>query len=53
MSTPTAQRLESVKEYYLSKKLREVAALIKAGNPILNMSVVCIALNDPHVRSFI
>ena len=39
MSTPTAQRLESVKEYYFSKKLREVAALIKAGNPILNMGI--------------
>lgn len=39
MSTQTAQRLESVKEYYFSKKLREVAALIKAGNPILNMGI--------------
>ena len=39
MSTPTAQRLESVKEYYFSKKLREVATLIKAGNPILNMGI--------------
>ena len=39
MSTPTAQRLESVKEYYFSQKLREVAALIKAGNPILNMGI--------------
>ena len=39
MSTPTAQRLESVKEYYFSKKLREVTALIKAGNPILNMGI--------------
>ena len=39
MSTPTAQRLESVKEYYFSKKLREVSALIKAGNPILNMGI--------------
>ena len=39
MSTSTAQRLESVKEYYFSKKLREVAALIKAGNPILNMGI--------------
>ena len=39
MSTQTAQRLESVKEYYFSKKLREVAALVKAGKPILNMGI--------------
>ena len=31
MSTTTANRLSSVKEYYFSKKLREVAALVKAG----------------------
>ena len=39
MSTTTANRLSSVKEYYFSKKLREVAALVKAGKPILNMGV--------------
>jgi len=39
MSTRTANRLDSVKEYYFSKKLREVAALIKAGKPILNMGI--------------
>ena len=39
MSTTTANRLNSVKEYYFSKKLREVAALVKAGKPILNMGV--------------
>ena len=39
MSTQTAQRLESVKEYYFSKKLRQVAALVKAGKPILNMGI--------------
>ena len=39
MSTRTAKRLDSVKEYYFSKKLREVAALIKAGKPILNMGI--------------
>jgi len=50
MSTPTAQRLESVKEYYFSKKLREVAALIKAGNPILNMGIGSPDLSpDPSV----
>ena len=35
----TATRLESVKEYYFSKKLREVAGLIQAGKPILNMGI--------------
>jgi len=39
MSTTTANRLNSVKEYYFSKKLREVAALVKAGKPILNMGI--------------
>ena len=39
MSTRTAKRLDSVKEYYFSKKLREVSALIKAGKPILNMGI--------------
>ena len=35
----TATRLESVKEYYFSKKLREVAALIQQGKPVLNMGI--------------
>lgn len=35
----TATRLESVKEYYFSKKLREVAGLIQQGKPILNMGI--------------
>ena len=35
----TATRLESVKEYYFSKKLREVAGLIQAGKPILNLGI--------------
>ncbi len=35
----TATRLESVKEYYFSKKLREVAGLIQAGKPVLNMGI--------------
>ena len=39
MKISTATRLESVKEYYFSKKLREVAALIKAGKPVLNMGI--------------
>ena len=32
----TAKRLNSVKEYYFSKKLREVASLIRSGKPIIN-----------------
>lgn len=39
MKVSTATRLESVKEYYFSKKLREVAALVQAGKPILNMGI--------------
>lgn len=39
MKVNTALRLESVKEYYFSKKLREVASLIKAGKPVLNMGI--------------
>ena len=39
MNVSTAIRLESVKEYYFSKKLREVAGLIQAGKPVLNMGI--------------
>ena len=39
MKVNTALRLESVKEYYFSKKLREVAGLIQAGKPVLNMGI--------------
>ena len=35
----TAKRLNSVKEYYFSKKLREVASLIKSGKPIINLGI--------------
>ena len=35
----TAQRLQSVKEYYFSSKLREVKQLINAGKPIINMGI--------------
>jgi len=35
----TAQRLASVKEYYFSIKLREVANLVQAGKPIINMGI--------------
>ena len=39
MKMISATRLESVKEYYFSKKLREVAALIQQGKPVLNMGI--------------
>lgn len=34
-----ANRLNDVKEYYFSKKLREVAALRNAGKPIINLAI--------------
>ncbi len=35
----TAQRLDTVKEYYFSKKLREVAKMIADGKPVINMGI--------------
>ncbi|MGB5821559.1 MAG: aminotransferase class I/II-fold pyridoxal phosphate-dependent enzyme [Saonia sp.] len=35
----TADRLETVQEYYFSKKLREVRGLISEGRPIINMGI--------------
>ncbi len=34
-----SNRLLSVKEYYFSRKLREVSRLIKSGRPIINMGI--------------
>jgi aspartate/methionine/tyrosine aminotransferase len=45
----TANRLESVKEYYFSRKLREVADLIKNGKPIINMGIGSPDL-EPHPK---
>ena len=39
MSILPAKRLNSVKEYYFSKKLREVAQLQKSGKEIINMAI--------------
>jgi len=39
MSIATAKRLNSVEEYYFSKKLREVRELTLAGKPIINMAI--------------
>ena len=35
----TAKRLDSVQEYYFSKKLREVRGLVAKGRPIINMGI--------------
>ena len=35
----TADRLQSVQEYYFSKKLREVRGLVNQGKPIINMGI--------------
>ena len=35
----TADRLHTVEEYYFSKKLREVRALMAEGRPIINMGI--------------
>ncbi|NAY92342.1 aminotransferase class I/II-fold pyridoxal phosphate-dependent enzyme [Muricauda sp. JGD-17] len=35
----TADRLDSVQEYYFSKKLREVRGLMEQGRPIINMGI--------------
>ncbi|MCQ0110607.1 pyridoxal phosphate-dependent aminotransferase [Zhouia amylolytica] len=35
----SAKRLETVQEYYFSKKLREVNGLIAEGKPIINMGI--------------
>jgi len=34
-----ANRLDTVQEYYFSKKLREVRALSTEGKPIINMGI--------------
>jgi len=44
----TAKRLESVQEYYFSKKLREVRGLVAEGKPIINMGIGSPDLPPPH-----
>src|SRR5690625_4269885 len=48
MKVETAQRIHSVKEYYFSTKLREVAQLRKEGKPIINLGIGSPDL-PPHV----
>lgn len=48
MKVDTAQRIHSVKEYYFSAKLREVAQLRKEGKPIINLGIGSPDL-PPHI----
>ncbi len=44
----TADRLKEVKEYYFSKKLREVGQLIASGKPIISLGIGSPDLNPPE-----
>ncbi|MFH4968685.1 aminotransferase class I/II-fold pyridoxal phosphate-dependent enzyme [Gaetbulibacter sp. M240] len=44
----TADRLHSVEEYYFSKKLREVNALIASGKPVINLGIGSPDLQPPR-----
>ncbi len=48
MSIQTAKRLETVEEYYFSKKLREVRELAASGKPVLNMAIGSPDLDPPE-----
>ena len=37
--TAVAKRLHSVEEYYFSKKLKAVSALISEGAPVINLGI--------------
>ena len=43
----SANRLNTVQEYYFSKKLREVRALSTQGKPIINMGIGSPDLQPP------
>ncbi len=43
-----AKRLDTVKEYYFSLKLREVRSLMEKGKPIINMGIGSPDLNPPE-----
>jgi aspartate/methionine/tyrosine aminotransferase len=43
----SAKRLETVQEYYFSKKLREVRGLVSLGKPIINMGIGSPDLQPP------
>lgn len=44
----TARRLDCVQEYYFSKKLREVHAMIASGKPVINMGIGSPDLSPPQ-----
>lgn len=44
-----AQRLQTVKEYYFSRKLKEVRQLVAGGNPVINMGIGSPDLQPPEV----
>jgi LL-diaminopimelate aminotransferase len=48
MMIATADRLKEVKEYYFSKKLREVGQLIASGKPIISLGIGSPDLNPPE-----
>ena len=48
MSIQTANRLQTVEEYYFSKKLREVREMIASGKPVLNMAIGSPDLSPPE-----
>ena len=43
-----AKRLEHIKEYYFSRKLKEVAAMITDGKPVINMGIGSPDLDPPQ-----
>ena len=45
---PTAKRLNDVKEYYFSIKLREVRSLMDQGKPIINLGIGSPDLSPPE-----
>ena len=62
----TAKRLDTIKEYYFSSKLREVRQLASEGKPIINMGIgspdllpsqavvdaVSLAMSDPNAHQY-
>ncbi|WP_109299718.1 pyridoxal phosphate-dependent aminotransferase [Aquimarina sp. AU474] len=49
MNVQTAKRLETIEEYYFSKKLREVRGLAASGKPIINMAIGSPDIDPPQI----
>ena len=45
----SADRLDTVEEYYFSTKLKEISSLIKKGNPIINLGIGSPDLLPPSI----